>query len=150
MTLRTHKHPKIVTRDKSGNRNGFLVPIYNIHDNFISAENSPKQVYITVCDIGQVKGPHLHLKRWGFFTCIRGNIRVIARTDNGYEEYFSGEDYEFATVEIPAGIPAAIQNIASEPSYVINTPSPAWHVDIQDEHPVEFDEDIFKWPGNNE
>ena len=149
MPLRTQKHAKIVTRDQCGNENGFLIPVYNIHDGFIAAENIPKQVYITVCDVGQVKGPHLHMKRWGFFTCIRGNIRVIAKTEDGYKEYFSGEDYEFATIEIPAGTSAAIQNIANEPSYVVNMPSPAWHIDDQDEHPVEFDESVFTWPKDN-
>jgi len=149
MTLRTHKHPKILTRDGKGNINGFLIPIYNNHDDFIQDSNSPKQVYLTVCDPGQIKGPHLHMKRWGFFTCIRGNIRIIVQSKDGYETYFSGEDYEFATVEVPAGTPAAIQNIADEPSYILNTPSPAWHADDQDEHPVNFDNDVFIWPREN-
>jgi len=145
MTLRTYEHPKIATKDSEGNINGFLIPIYNIHDGFIAGTNSPKQVYLTVCNAGQIKGPHLHMKRWGFFTCVRGNIRIIVKTNNGYEDYFSGEDYEFATIEVPAGTPAAIQNIADEPAYVLNMPSPAWHVDDQDEHPVTFDESAFLW-----
>ena len=65
MPLRIHKHPKITTRDGEGKINGFLVPIYNMHDGFIAEENSPKQVYLTVCDAGQIKGPYLHMKRWG-------------------------------------------------------------------------------------
>jgi dTDP-4-dehydrorhamnose 3,5-epimerase len=149
MPLRIHKHPKILTRNSNGNINGFLIPIYNNHDGFIAEENSPKQVYLTVCDAGQIKGPHLHMKRRGFFTCIRGNIRIIVKTVNGYENYFSGEDYEFATIEVPPGTPAAIQNIADEPAYVINLPSPAWHVDDQDEHPVVFDESVFIWQKEN-
>jgi dTDP-4-dehydrorhamnose 3,5-epimerase len=149
MPLRAQKHPKIITRDSSGNTTGFLVPIFNMHDSFVTAENSPKQVYLTVCDVGQIKGPHLHMKRWGFFTCIRGNIRIIVKSKDGYEEYFSGEDYEFTTVEVPAGTPAALQNIADEPSYSLNTPSPAWHIDDQDEHPVSFDNDVLIWPKDN-
>lgn len=149
MPLRLHKHPKISTRNSEGKITGFLVPIYNHHDGFIAGENSPKQVYLTVCDVGQIKGPHLHMKRWGFFTCIRGNIRVIVKIDNGYEEYYSGEDYEFATIEVPAGTPAALQNISDEPAYVLNMPSPAWHVDDQDEHPVMFDESAFVWSKDN-
>ena len=143
MPLETHKHPKISTKSSSGDSNGFLIPIYNIHDGFVSEKQHPKQVYVTVCDIGAVKGPHLHLKRWGYFTCIKGNIRVIVCVDGDYEDYFSGEDYDFATIEIPPGTPAAIQNIANERSYVINTPSPAWHIEDQDEHSVEFDPSAF-------
>lgn len=149
MPLRVFKHPKIMTRDKGGNLNGFLVPIYNMHDGFVAEENSPKQVYLTVCDVGQIKGPHLHMVRWGFFTCIRGNIRIIAKTKDGYEDYFSGDDYDFATVEVPAGTPAAIQNIANEPSYILNAPSPAWHANDQDEHTVSFDDDVLTWPKFN-
>ena len=145
MPLRIHKHPQISTRNSNGSINGFLIPIYNINDGFITNGNEPQQVYLTVCDVGQIKGPHLHKKRWGYFTCIRGDIRIIVRNRNSYEEYFSGENHEFATVEIPPGIPAAIQNIADEPSYVINIPSPAWHIDDQDEHQCEFDKSVFVW-----
>lgn len=148
MPLRVQKHPKIFTKNSKGDINGILIPIYNIHDGFITDVNNPKQVYLTMCNVGQIKGPHLHKKRWGYFTCIRGNIRIIVNIKNRYEEYFSGENYEFATIEIPPGIPAAIQNIADEPSYVINTPSPAWHIDDQDEHHVIFDESAFMWPNN--
>lgn len=146
MSLRVQEHTKHSTKDRSGNINGFLVPIYNMHDGFIESENAPKQVYLTVCDVAKVKGPHLHKKRWGFFTCIRGNVRIIAREGSVFVDYFSGEDYHFATIEIPPGVAAAIQNIGKEPAYVINTPSPAWHTDDQDEHLVTFDETAFDWP----
>jgi dTDP-4-dehydrorhamnose 3,5-epimerase-like enzyme len=146
MPLRIQKHLRHVTKDSTSKPNGFLVPIFNIHDGFISPGNIPQQVYLTVCEVGKIKGPHLHMKRCGFFTCIRGNIRVVARTASGYEESFSGEDHEFATIEVPAGIPSAVQNIGNEPAYIINTPSPAWHIDDQDEHNVEFDQAAFVWP----
>ena len=61
------------------------------------------------------------------------------------KEYFSEENYDYTTIEIPPGTPAAIQNIADEQSYVINTPSPPWHIDDQDEHSVEFDKLAFIW-----
>ena len=146
MTLRVQKHPKIPTRAQAGHVNGFLIPIYNEHDGFLDGENAPKQVYLTVCDPGQVKGPHLHYKRRGLFTCIRGNLRIIVRTDAGYEEYFSGEAYDFATIEVPPGTPAALQNIGPEACYVLNTPSPAWRPDDQDEHEVTFDQGVLIWP----
>ena len=145
MSIRIHKHPKNSTRNSNGNINGFLIPIYNVFDNFVFEDHCPKQVYLTVCDVGAVKGPHLHLKRWGYFTCIKGNIRVVVRINGAYENYFSGSNYDYATIEIPPGTPAAIQNIADEQSYVINTPSPAWHIDDQDEHAVEFDSSAFIW-----
>ena len=70
---------------------------------------------------------------------------MIVRINNVYEDFFSGEDYDFATIEIPPGTPAAIQNISDDKAYVINTPSPAWHIDDQDEHEVEFDPLVLIW-----
>lgn len=145
MPLRVVKHAKNPTKDINGKTNGFLIPVYNVNDNFIPGDHYPKQVYLTVCDAGTVKGPHLHLKRWGYFTCVKGNVRVVVRVNGAYEEYFSGEDYDYATIEIPPGIPAAIQNICDEQAYVLNTPSPAWRSDDRDEHAVEFDPSEFLW-----
>ena len=146
MTLRIHKHQKHTTKNRFDKPNGFLIPIFNVHDGFIEPENFPKQVYLTVCDVGEIKGPHLHLKRWGFFTCLKGDIKVIARTETGYEELYSGEHHDFATIEVPAGTPSAVQNIGDVPAYILNMPSPAWHIDDKDEHPVTFDDYTFSSP----
>lgn len=73
-------------------------------------------------------------------------MRVVLKTIYGYEEHFWGEGYEFRTVQVPAGIPAALQNIGFEDAYVLNMPAPAWRVDDQDEHPVNFDDYVFRWP----
>ena|ERR1043166_2824148 len=143
MPLVVQPHPRIATRNSNGSPNGWLVPIFNVHDQLISSAQHPQQVYLTVVAPGEVKGPHLHLKRWGLFTCIRGNIRIVVRTDGRYEEYHSGEDHDFASVQVPAGIPAALQNIGSEEAYILNMPAPAWHIDDQDEHPVSFEDYDF-------
>lgn len=143
MPLLVQPHPKIVTRNSNKQPNGWLVPIFNVHDNIIAPELYPQQVYLTVVATGEIKGPHLHLKRWGLFTCIRGNARIVVRTETGYEEYLTGEDYEFATVQVPAGLPSALQNIGPIEAFVLNMPAPAWHVDDQDDHPVSFDDYEF-------
>ena len=62
---------------------------------------------------------------------------MVVRKDGKYEEYFSGEKYEFASIEIPAGTEAAIHNIGDIDAYVLNMPCPAWHIDDQDDHPVD-------------
>lgn len=136
MKLRTQAHPRIVTRNTNNEENGFLIPIYNLHDEFVDKAHEPQQVYLTVCKPGFGKGPHLHLHRWGYFTCIKGNIRIIAQSGNEYTVEYSGDDYEFRTIEIPGGITALIENIGNCDAYILNTPSPAWHKDNQDEHPI--------------
>jgi dTDP-4-dehydrorhamnose 3,5-epimerase len=145
MPLLVQQHPKIVTKNKDGKSNGWLVPIFNIHDGLIDTAQQPRQVYLTVIAPGEVKGPHLHMKRWGLFTCIRGNAKIVIRTEKGYEEYLTGEDHKFTTVQVPAGVAAALQNIGEEEAYMLNMPSPAWRIDDQDEHPVSFDDYTFSW-----
>jgi dTDP-4-dehydrorhamnose 3,5-epimerase len=144
------QHPRIITKAKDGAPNGWLVPIFNVHDGFISEAQHPKQVYLTVVSPRQVKGPHLHLKRYGLFTCIRGNAKVIVRFDHGYEEYLTGEDHEYKTIQVLPGTPAALQNIGDMDAYILNMPSPAWHIDDQDECPVQFDDYTFVFPDKKE
>jgi dTDP-4-dehydrorhamnose 3,5-epimerase len=137
--IRTKTNPKISTRNVGGRENGFLVPIMNVHETFIDSEQWPQQVYLTVACPGEVKGPHLHKKRWGLFTCVKGNIKIVLRNDGAYQEYFSGEDYGYSTVQVPAGIPAALVNIGGSDAYILNMPSPAWQPDDQDEWEVAFE-----------
>ena len=100
---RSKTNVRIDTKAQDGTSNGFLVPIFNVHDGFLAEAQFPKQVYLTVVAPKSVKGPHLHLKRWGLFTCIRGNVKIISRSERGYEEAFSGEKHCFATVRFQPG-----------------------------------------------
>lgn len=135
----TKDNPKIPTRNKEGEKNGFLIPIINILDGFIDPEEWPKQVYCTVASPGEIKGPHLHKERYGLFTCIRGNIKIVTREDGDYKEYFSGEDHSFRTIYVPAGIPSALVNISREDAYILNMPCPSWSAENPDDWPVTFD-----------
>jgi dTDP-4-dehydrorhamnose 3,5-epimerase len=141
--IRVKKNSKIVTKNKSGKENGCLIPIINVHDKFVADEQWPKQVYCTVVKLGEIKGPHLHYKRRGLFTCVRGNVKVVLRVDGEYQKYFSGDDYAYQTIQVPAGIPAALVNIGEIDAYILNMPSPAWHPDDQDDWNVEFDDYDF-------
>ena len=136
--IKSKKNPKIKTTSNDGTVNGFLIPIINVHDNFVQPEQWPKQVYCTVAAPGSKKGPHLHKKRWGLFTCIKGNVKIVIKIDNTYHEHFSGEDHNFATIQVPAGIPSVLINIGKDDAYILNMPSPSWHPDDQDDWDVEF------------
>ena len=136
MKLRTQSHTCFSTKDGNHQENGFVIPIFSEFDAFVDENHFPKQVYLTVCKPGTRKGPHLHMKRWGYFTCIRGNVRIVARLGTEYVSECTGEDFQYQTIEVPAGTPAVIENIGKVDAYVINTPSPAWHKDDQDENPV--------------
>ncbi len=137
-TLRTMEHKKFPTIDNDKKENGYLVPIYNVHDHFFEEGKEPQQVYLTVVKPGMTKGPHLHFIRIGYFTCIKGNIKVVIQKDGEYQEYFSGEDHEYRSIEVPTGVPAMIMNIGEEDAYMINMPNPAWTPDMNDEHTADF------------
>jgi len=137
MNIKSYSHPKIITKNGKGEINGYLVPIFNECESPISKEQHPRQVYLTVVNPEETKGPHLHLQRWGLFTCILGNIKIIVRTPEGYREEFSGEDHEFRTVQVPAGWAAALKNEGSKQAFVLNMLSLAWTASNPDGHPVE-------------
>ena len=143
MKIKTKKNPKIITKDLQGDKNGFLVPIYNFNDGFFNKGKEPQQVYLTVISPGKIKGPHLHHIRTGCFTCIKGDARFILKTGDGYNEIYSGESYDYETVIVPTGIAAALQNLGSDDAYILNMPNPAWTPDMSDEHHAIFDDFDF-------
>ncbi len=142
--MRTKTNKKIDTKDNKGNINGYLVPIYNINDKFHEEGKEPQQVYLTVVHEGASKGPHLHYIRTGCFTCIKGNIKVITKEKGTYCEYFSGEDYNYMSIIIEAGISAIIQNIGIGEAFILNMPSPAWTSSQNDEHTDDFSDYFTK------
>lgn len=143
MKLKTKTSKKIFTKDFNGNPNGYLVPLYNIHEKFFDFGREPQQVYLTVISPHKIKGPHLHFIRTGCFACIKGNARFILKTTAGYEAILSGEAHEYRTVIVPAGVPAALQNIGNEDAFVLNMPNPAWTPNMQDEHTADFSDFDF-------
>lgn len=143
MNLQTRSNKKFITKDVDGKSNGFLVPIYNIHDGFFLAGKEPQQVYLTVIGPRQIKGPHLHFIRTGCFTCIKGNARFVLKTDDGYQQIYSGEDHEYRTVIVPTGVAAALQNIGDDEAFVLNMPNPAWTSTMDDEHSADFSDFNF-------
>lgn len=135
MDFKTQKHTKFNTKDRAGNSTGYLVPLYNVNDG-LRAE--PKQVYLSVIKAGGRKGPHMHEIRSGFFTCIKGNVKIVLKTPEGYKEYLSGEVYEYLSVEVPPNIPVMFINLGQEEAFIINMPSPAWTPDMNDDYTADF------------
>jgi dTDP-4-dehydrorhamnose 3,5-epimerase-like enzyme len=131
----TKENTKIMTFDSNGNANGFLIPLINVNDN--TFDNFPQQVYLTVASVGKSKGPHLHKKRYGLFTCIKGNALIVVKNGNCYEEYYTGENHKYRTVQVPPGLPNMLINIGNEDCYIINMPYPAWSIKDQDDYKVE-------------
>ena len=122
---------RIDTKDAAGNFNGWLVPIWRA-----DSGEAVSQVYLTVVLPGCTKGPHLHLKRTGRFTCIGGRAQVLMRNGHGYEGAILSEANPAALI-IPPGTAAEIRCLGERPAYMLNMPDPAWTADEPDEWPVE-------------
>jgi len=130
----TIAHSRIGTKGSDGKPNGFLVPIWNEHEPWEAL--SPKQVYLTVVAPHTHKGPHLHYKRNGAFTCIKGNVLVVQQRGLGkivYVETWTGEDHLYQTIFVPAGIAAAMYNLGDEDAYVLNMPCRGYCAEDKDE-----------------
>lgn len=121
----------IGTTDGDGAPNGWLLPLWHV-----DSGEPVDQVYLTAVYPGMAKGPHLHMKRTGRFTCVKGDVLIVTRVDDEYREHWSGQGYSFATVRVPPGVPAAIYCLGRMPAFVLNMPSPPWRVDDQDDHEV--------------
>jgi len=144
MKTQSKTNEKYLTKDKNNQQNGFLIPIYNINEDFFPKGSEPQQVYLTVIEPGKIKGPHLHYIRNGCFTCIKGNARFVLKSEGQYKIFYSGEEHNFCSVIVPKGVAAALQNIGEEDAYVINMPSPAWTPTMNDEYTSDFSDFDFK------
>jgi dTDP-4-dehydrorhamnose 3,5-epimerase len=143
MSIKTTKHPRFQTKDEEGHINGFLVPVYNVHEGVFPKGEEPQQVYLTSVKPGMIKGPHMHFIRRGYFTCIKGNVRVVLKVDGQYHEFYSGEDHDYQSIVVPTGVPAAIQSLGDVEALMLNMPYPAWTPDQNDEHTADFSDFDF-------
>jgi dTDP-4-dehydrorhamnose 3,5-epimerase-like enzyme len=125
---------RIRTKDANGNVNGWLLPLWNIHEQ----DWRPTQVYLTAVSPGGAKGPHLHKLRTGRFVCISGEVEIRMRDPEGYYcTDHTGEATHHPCIIVPAGWAAEIRNIGDKEALVLNFPDRAWRPDDQDEWPVE-------------
>lgn len=127
------------SKNGRGEVNGYVVSFYKDWEGLFRAE--PRQVYLNICFPGELKGPHLHMKRWDYFATIRGSMRYVVRYGAGdYEEIDVSADNAAGVkiVEIPPGVPCLIINTGREDAWFINMPNPAWHPDDRDDHPVSY------------
>src|SRR5438445_8053777 len=124
--------------------NGSLTVVWRDWDNILSF--SPKMVYVTSVNPGEIKGPHLHTKRDSYFVCIRGKVGFIAKDLQGkYHEIESSED-DPVLVQIPKNHPSAHINLSNQVSSVLALASIAWKQNYNEMINVSFDDyDWTKW-----
>jgi len=124
--------------------NGSLTVIWRDWDKIIEPE--PKMVYISSVNPGEIKGPHMHLKRDSYFVCIHGKVVFIIKKVTGeYEEIISSEDNPIL-VHVPKNISSAHINLDNKISKVLALADIAWKPNDNEMKNVLFEDyDWKKW-----
>lgn len=141
-SISLEKHP---TKDIVDQHiNGELTVIWRDWDNFMP--NSPKMIYVTSVNAGEIKGPHLHLRRTSYFTCIHGKVVFITRDKDGnYKEFISGSE-EPSMICVPKNISSAHLNLSNEQSRILSITDISWKPNDNEMENVMFsDYDWKKW-----
>ena len=144
-TISSIKLEKHLTKDiVDGHVNGYLTVIWRDWDGIL--ETTPKMVYTSSVNPGEIKGPHLHTKRDSYFVCIRGKVVFVAKDKNGkYLEIESSEENP-VLVHIPKNFSSAHINTSNEIATILALANPAWRPDDEEMKNVTFDDyDWKKW-----
>jgi dTDP-4-dehydrorhamnose 3,5-epimerase len=138
-------HP---TKDILDNHvNGSLAVIWRDWDGVI--KHTPKMVYVSSVNAGELKGPHLHTKRNSYFVCIRGSVVFILKEDTGKYIEIESSETKPVMVFVPKGIASAHINISNDVSSVLALADIAWRPNDNEMKNVSFDDyDWSKWKGN--
>lgn len=128
---------------KDGHPNGSLTVVWRDWDNIIK---KPKMVYLSSVYPGEIKGPHLHVRRNSYFVCIRGKVLFVVKDKNGkYKEIELSEDNP-TMVFVPKGYPSAHLNLSDGISQILALADLAWRPNDNEMKNVSFDDyDWKRW-----
>ena len=144
INLETHDTKNI----ESGNVNGSLTVIWRDWDNIV--KNHPKMVYVSSVNHGEIKGPHLHLKRTSYFTCIHGKVAFVIRDENGNYVEIESSSENPVMVMVPKNIASGHVNLSDGISRILTLADISWKPNDNEMENVTFDNyDWEKWNKNN-
>jgi dTDP-4-dehydrorhamnose 3,5-epimerase len=124
--------------------NGSLTVIWRDWDQIL--EVSPKMVYVSSVNPGEVKGPHLHLRRNSYFVCIRGKVVFVAKDLSGKYHEIESSEQEPVLIQVPKNHPSAHINITDQISTILTLADLAWRPNDNEMKNVSFDDyDWSKW-----
>lgn len=134
---------KIFTKNSStGLQNGYLLTIANEYTEDLPIE----QVYITVCEGRDIKGPHMHhAPKTDRFYCIKGTCAVVCRDESTgeYQEFVLSE-FDNQVLIIPPNNSHAIVNLLDQPALVLSMPSEGYQPGLP-YNQIETKYDDYDW-----
>lgn len=133
------------TRDISDQHiNGNLTVVWRDWDNII--KNEPKMIYVSSINPGEVKGPHLHIKRNSYFVCIHGKVVFIIQDKDGKYRKIESSDENPILIHVPKNCPSAHINLSDSVSRILVLADVAWRPNDGEMKNVSFDDyDLSKW-----
>jgi dTDP-4-dehydrorhamnose 3,5-epimerase len=136
------------TKDVSDQHiNGNLTVIWRDWDNII--KNEPKMVYVSSINPGEIKGPHLHIKRNSYFVCIHGKVVFIIQDKNGIYHEVESSDVNPVLIHVPKNYSSAHINMSATVSRILVLADIAWRPNDNEMENVTFDDyDWSKWNKN--
>ena len=124
--------------------NGELTVIWRDWDNII--KKTPKMVYLSSVNPGEIKGPHLHKNRTSYFSCIHGKVVFIIQGEDGIFEEIEVDSRDSILICVPNGIASAHINVGKEQARILVLADIAWKPNDNEMINVEFsDYDFNKW-----
>ena len=121
--------------------NGSLSVIWRDWDGII--ENHPKMVYVSSVNPSEIKGPHIHLRRNSYFTCIHGKVIFILREPSGnYIEIESSEEKPVMVI-VPKNIASAHINVSDKISRVLALADISWKPNDNEMISLQFED--YPW-----
>ena len=140
--IKLEKHATKDTHDS--HTNGDLTVIWRDWDNII--KKTPKMVYLSSVNPGEIKGPHLHKNRTSYFSCIHGEAVFVIQDENGNFEEIEVDSENPVLICVPNGIASAHVNVGKEQSRVLVLADVAWRPNDNEMVNVEFSDYNFnKW-----
>ena len=121
--------------------NGSLMVVWRDWDKII--ELTPKMVYVSTVNPGEIKGPHLHKKRNSYFTCIHGKVVFIIQDKTGSYIEIESSSENPVMVNVPKNVSSAHVNISDGISRVLALADLAWKPNDNEMENVTFDN--YNW-----
>ena len=136
---------KHATKDiRDSHINGDLTVIWRDWDNII--KKTPKMVYLSSVNPGEIKGPHLHKNRTSYFSCIHGKVVFIIQDENRNFEEIEVDSENPVLICVPNGIASAHVNIGKDQAKILVLADIAWKPNDNEMVNVEFSDYNFnKW-----
>jgi len=121
--------------------NGSLTVIWRDWDEII--KNSPKMIYVSSVNPGELKGPHLHTKRTSYFICIHGKVVFILKDKKGNYIEIESSAEKPVLVTVPKNIPSAHINLSKSVSRVLALADISWKPNDNEMVNITFDD--YNW-----